>query len=87
MTFLLLVLQAAVLVEEVALSALEGHSVFRVVPQLGEVLLDALALGARLDERRADGVLLLDERLGLLGVGILHPAVGVGDLDGGGTIN
>ena len=54
-----------------------GNAVLWVVPELGERLVDPLPVRGLLDEGHADSVLFLHKLLGLLRVGVLHPAVGV----------
>ena len=56
------------------------HAELWVVPQLGQLRVDLLLVRTGCDVRVTQIVLGLDERLRLLGVGILHPTVGIRNL-------
>ncbi len=76
-----LVLQAVVLGEEVAAALALGDAVALVVPELGQAAAQRLAGRDRLQVPEGDAVLLFDPGAGVVGVGVLQPAVGVGDLE------
>jgi hypothetical protein len=73
-----LVLQAVVLLEEVPVPLAVRQRVFGIVPELGQFRVDAVP-HRPVDERARQGVFSIDPRLGLLGIGILEPAVRIGD--------
>ncbi len=54
---------------------------FLVIPQIGELLLDGVAPGQLRQITKGEFVLLLDKLFGGRRVGILQPAIGIGDLD------
>jgi hypothetical protein len=72
---------AVVVVVEVAASVLSGLAVLLVGPQLFDPVPDGLALGHLGEVAEGQLVLGLDPGTGLLGVRILHPAVGIRNLD------
>ncbi len=74
-----LVLQPVVLPVEVVIPFLPRRTVTLVVPDLGEPFSDPIALGNRLEVSERHLVLRHDPRLGLFGVDVFEPAVGVGD--------
>src|SRR5262249_30873945 len=74
------VLQALVVVVEVALAAAEGHAEALVVPELGELVLEGGARRQLLEVAEGDLILGLDPGAGLGRVEVLHPAVRIGDL-------
>lgn len=66
---------------EVLVAAAERGAVARVVEEARDLAAQALPVAAPGEHGLREVRLLLHERLGLLGVRVLQPAVGVGDLD------
>lgn len=82
-----LVLQASVHVVEVLVSVPVWAGVLRVVPVLGETLVNLAARLASVQERLSECILRIHKLLGLLTVRILQPAVRVFHLTNGFAIN
>src|SRR5260370_24397162 len=74
-----LVLEPLVLEIEVAAAFAKRRPVLGIIPQPGEALPDALALPDRGQVRLGQAILGLDPAPGVGRVGILEPAIGVGD--------
>ena len=75
-----LILKTGIFWKEIFLPFLMRHAELWVVPQLGQLRVDLLLVRTGCDVRVTQIVLGLDERLRLLGVGILHPTVGIRNL-------
>src|SRR5712671_4217316 len=76
-----LILQPGVLEKEIAAALLEGSGKTSVVPELGQLVLYRRSFRNGREEGFGNFVLGFNPRLGLWGIGVLEPAIWIGDAD------
>ncbi len=74
-----MLLESGIVLEEITAAVLTGSGEALVIPELGEAVVDGLAVGDLIEVAEGQFVFGFDPGMGFGGIGVFEPAVGVGD--------